>query len=78
MATVAGTRRVKDRRKDHRRRIAVEVALGLAEMNAGWGDYSRALEHLDAADQLAEGSISHRMFARRESWAALAATRADP
>ena len=56
-----------ERRKDPRRRIAVEVALGLAEMNAGWGDNLRALEHLAAADQLSGGALSPRMSSMRES-----------
>ena len=57
-----------DRRKDLRRRIAVEVAISLAEMNAGWGDFSRALEHLAAADQLAGGAVAHRFQHLRASW----------
>jgi hypothetical protein len=68
MATVAEKRRVRERRKDHRRRIAVEVALALAEMNAGWGDHDRALEHLAAADQLSGGAISPRFTWLRENW----------
>jgi hypothetical protein len=56
-----------ERRKDPRRRIAVEVALGLAEMNAGWGDAMRALEHLAAADQLSGGALSPRLTSLRES-----------
>ena len=56
-----------ERRKDPRRRIAVEVALGLAEMNAGWGDTMRALEHLAAADQLSGGALSPRLPSLRES-----------
>jgi hypothetical protein len=67
MAPVAERRRVKERRKDPRRRIAVEVALGLAEMNAGWGDDLRALEHLAAADQLSGGALSPRLSSLRES-----------
>jgi hypothetical protein len=67
MATVAEKRQVRERRKDHRRRIAVEVALSLSDMNAGWGDYERALEHLAAADQLSGGVISPRTSGLRES-----------
>jgi hypothetical protein len=67
MAAVAEKRRAGERRKDHRRRIAVDIALALAEMNAGWGDYSRALEHLAAADQLAGGALAHRLDDLRES-----------
>jgi hypothetical protein len=48
--------------------MAVDVALALAEMNAGWGDYSRALEHLAAADQLAGGALSHRLSDLRDGW----------
>jgi hypothetical protein len=68
MATVTGRARVKDRRRDHTRRVAVDVALDLAVMNAGWGDYSRALEHLAAADQLAGGTLGERLSDLRESW----------
>ena len=46
--------------------MAVEVALGLAEMNAGWGDNVRALEHLAAADQLSGGALSPRLSSLRE------------
>ena len=67
MATVAEKRQVKERRKDHRRRIAVEVALSLADMNAGWGDYERALEHLAAAEQVSGGAVSPRVAGLRES-----------
>jgi hypothetical protein len=67
MAAVAERRRAKERRKDPRRRIAVEIALGLAEMNAGWGDNLRALEHLAAADQLSGGALSPRLSSMRES-----------
>ena len=71
MVAVADRGLVKDQRKDYRRRIAVDVALALADMNAGWGDYSRALEHLAAADQLAGGSLAHRNDDLRESWVEL-------
>jgi hypothetical protein len=67
MATVAHNRPVIERRRDHRRRIAVDVALALADVNAVWGDYDRALEHLAAADQLAGGAISPRMTGLRET-----------
>ena len=68
MVAVENRGLVKDRRKDYRRRAAVDVALALAEMNAGWGDYSRALEHLAAADQLAGGALAFRKDDLRDSW----------
>ena len=46
--------------------MAVEVALGLAEMNVGWGDCERALEHLASADQLSGGALSPRLMSLRE------------
>ena len=67
MAAVAEKRRVIERRRDYRRRVAVDVALSLADMNAVWGDYDRALEHLAAADQLAGGAISPRMAGLRDT-----------
>jgi len=48
--------------------MAVEVALALAEMNAGWGDYERALEHLASAEQLSGGALSPRTLSLREGW----------
>jgi hypothetical protein len=60
--------RPKERRKDVRKRAAVDVALSLAELNATWGDYDRALEHLAAADQLTAGALGRRLTARREDW----------
>ena len=57
-----------ERRRDHRRRIAVDMALALADMNAGWGDFERAMEHLAAADQLTGGVLAGRMIDLRESW----------
>jgi hypothetical protein len=68
MVPVAESTRVKERRTDPRRRIAVEVALALADTNAGWGDYERALEHLAAADQLTGGALSPRITSLRDSW----------
>jgi hypothetical protein len=68
MATLAHSRPVLERRTDHRRRMAVDVALALADTNAGWGDFERALEHLAAADQLAGGAIFPRTAELRESW----------
>jgi hypothetical protein len=65
VATVVETT---ERRRDHRRRIAVDMALSLAEMNAGWGDYERAMEHLTAADQLTGGVLADRHAGLRESW----------
>lgn len=46
----------------------MDVALSLAELNAGWGDYDRALEHLAAADQLTGGALGRRFNRERESW----------
>jgi hypothetical protein len=48
------------------------VALELAEMNASWGDLSRALEHLASADQLAGGALAPRTRELRDSWVELA------
>ena len=59
---------VPERRKDFRRRAAVDIALALAELNAGWDDYSRALEHLSAADELSGGAIGRRFGRRRDEW----------
>lgn len=60
--------RHRERRSDNRRRAAVDIALALAELNAGWGDYDRALEHLNAADELTGGSLRPRMARMREAW----------
>jgi hypothetical protein len=60
--------RVTERRRDPRRRAAVDLALSLAELNAGWGDYDRALEHLASADQLTGGAIGHRFEPQRRDW----------
>jgi hypothetical protein len=60
--------RFKDRRLDPRRRAAVDVALSLAELNAGWGDYERGLEHLAAAEELADGALDERASAKRREW----------
>jgi hypothetical protein len=46
----------------------VDVALSLAELNASWGDYDRALEHFAAADELAGGALSRRCSSQREEW----------
>ena len=46
----------------------MDVALALADSNAGWGDFPRALEHLAAAEQIAGGSLALRYADRRESW----------
>ncbi|MEA2458568.1 MAG: hypothetical protein QOC95_1540 [Thermoleophilaceae bacterium] len=60
--------RFNERRSDPRRRAAVDIALSLAELNAGWRDYDRALEHFAAADQLAGGALTRRFASRREGW----------
>src|SRR3954454_7595646 len=60
--------RPKERRRDPRRRAAVDIALSLAELNAGLGDYDRALEHLSAADQLTGGALAERFRDQREGW----------
>jgi hypothetical protein len=60
--------RVKERRKEFRRRAAVDVALTLADLNAGWGDYDRALEHLRAANEISGGSLDPRTETRRDEW----------
>lgn len=46
----------------------MDIALSLAELNAGWRDYDRALEHFAAADQLAGGALTRRFASRREGW----------
>src|SRR3954454_20947982 len=65
---VALAQRPKERRRDPRRRAAVDIALSLADLNAGLGDYDRALEHLSAADQLTGGALAARFRDQRESW----------
>jgi hypothetical protein len=62
------TGRRNDRRINPRRRAAVDIALSLAELNAGLGDYDRALEHLSAADQLTGGALRRRFQPQRDSW----------
>ena len=64
------------RHLDPRRQMAVDVALSLAELNAGWGDYDRALEHLAAAEQLTSGSFAGELRHQREAWLELAAAAA--
>ena len=68
--------RVEEKRRDPRRRAAVDIALSLAELNANWGDYDRALEHLAAADQLTGGSLGRRFGSQRDTWVAEAAAAA--
>lgn len=53
-----------ERRRDYQRRGAAEVALALADLNAGWGDHASALKHLYAADEICGGVLVGR-FARR-------------
>ncbi len=67
---------LRDRRKDPRRRAAVDIALSLAELNATWGDYDRALEHLRAADELSGWSLGGRVASRRDRWVERARGRA--
>jgi hypothetical protein len=67
---------ISERRTDLRRRAAVDVALSLAELNAGWGDYDRALEHLAAADQLTSGALGRRFQPQRDTWIEQAAVTA--
>jgi hypothetical protein len=67
-----------ERRRDPRRRAAVDIALSLAELNAGLGDYDRALEHLSAADQLTGGVLGTRFQPQRESWSVHAARTPAP
>jgi len=57
-----------ERRKDPRRRAAVDIALSLAELNAGLGDSDRALEHLSAAYQLTGGALQRRFQPQRDAW----------
>jgi len=65
-----------ERRKDPRRRAGVDIALALAELNASWGDYERALEHLRAADELAGGALERRFVQHRDEWLERAAVAA--
>jgi hypothetical protein len=58
--------------------MAVDVALSLAELNAGWGDYDRALEHLAAAEQLTSGNFAGDLREQREAWLELAAAATTP
>ena len=53
----------------------MDVALALADSNAGWGDFPRALEHLAAAEQLAGGSLAPRYADLHDSWVESAAAR---
>ena len=46
----------------------VDVALILAELDASWGEYDHALEYLDAANELTNGSVARRWSARRRRW----------
>ena len=57
-----------DRRKDFERRAVIDVALTLAELDASWGDYGYAIEHLDAANRLSGGSIARRWSNQRRRW----------
>ena len=57
-----------ERRKDLERRAMVDVALTLAELDATWGDYHYAIEHLDSADKLTGGSLMGRWAAKRRRW----------
>ena len=59
---------VVERRKDYERRAMVDVALSLAELDAGWGDYEYAIEYLDAANELTSGALASRWAARRRRW----------
>ena len=70
--------RRKERRRDPRRRAAVDIALSLAELNAGFGDYDRALEHLSAADELTGGALARRFQPQRDNWLARAADTPAP
>jgi hypothetical protein len=70
--------RFPDRRRDPRRRAAVDVALALADLNASWNDYDRALEHLAAANEIAGGALASRWEDRRQRWLEEAALRPMP
>ena len=61
-----------ERRKDFERRAMVDVALSLAELDASWGDYGYAVEHLDAANRLSGGALAPRWSATRRHWSAAA------
>jgi hypothetical protein len=68
MPAAALAQRPKERRRNPRRRAAVDIALSLAELNAGLGDYDRALEHFSAADQLTGGALAERFQPQRDTW----------
>ena len=56
----------------------MDIALSLAELNAGLGDYDRALEHLSAADQLTGGMLGPRFQPQRDTWLEQAANSPAP
>ncbi len=58
---------------DLEHRDALELALLLAECDARWGDYSSALQALDAAEAL-EGPLPAEYEVRRREWRAAART----
>ena len=57
-----------ERRRDPERRAAVDVALIVADANAGSGNYGTALQHLAAADALTRGALTKRCAWKRTSW----------
>jgi hypothetical protein len=69
-----------ERRRDYKRRAAADVALALADMNAGWGDHASALKHLYAADEICGGVLVGRfsrrpeLASRRDDWVRQAMT----
>jgi hypothetical protein len=57
-----------DRRRDHERRAAVDVALALAEDSARDRDYDHALAYLDAVEDLIGGTLGPRLSLKQAIW----------
>ena len=57
-----------DRRRDQERRASVELALVLADIEASFGDYEQAWQHLDEAEHLTDGALAERCLAIRRGW----------
>jgi hypothetical protein len=57
-----------ERRHDSERRGKVEVALVLADIEASFGDFDQAWQHLDDAEKLSGGALAQRCVQIRRSW----------